>query len=1069
MSVYRKFHEAAPRDYQQLQQQHRHDEYIAPSSHYVTQPHDSNHHHHHHHHHQTEVIELNMLKQKSRAHLAALSPIASAVGSTISSTPIRKHQYQRLVEASDTQIYQNYQAHCNHYQQVGLSYPMQQQHQQHPEQRQWSQCPSNRLAQPSLSLANIHLQESQTPMIGTRNANANSNNVYLSHEALIMNQRAAAMHRQQPKHIFNTDDPVLLKWMQAMRFETELECLTALQARTLAIDENSAAALSVRNSQVAIQEMRLESDLVLDLIDALIDKLPVNLGEIGKLADDFSTIHVRLVEQTRARTSSSAATKQTNSNYTYCNQLNNLTIINCTPRKSLVSSRTLKPLDKLAIQIREICLEMASTIQDYQCNYDSYDHIDNGQLEAMLRKIKELIGKFTEISIRAECANIVRALDHDFSKSSQLNRLTSNASLRPVRPYESSSAQLPLKWALIALWQLTKDDSYICRTLTEKWQTGCPGDTTESELIGTNKDRTAARPRAAKKLDYSTKYDNDENSKPNTNSTNSNDPDQHSLRSDYEKLYQICQNNEQFREKQQQLSRVTNNQVISSRGALSSALNDKQQPVKQVSTIELLIDIIISQPNRHERVDMMNFMQSNKLIDLEDLDQSISAAFYTSNQYKVAALRILNHLCINEKAIKTILRCFSTPPPEEGQPIPENKIIKSIFECYQTAQEHIYQNETIFNANRTPSRRCRKRARQQDLESDDYCSDYGSRQTNSAPTSESLSGPDDITDDEDGDDAVVKEAIQLLIQLTTPFYKSAKGHDYYILIGRFSIDSLVKYLTNIIKSTGNRKMLLLSLSALANISFITTEPMKKYETNGIVLKMFSASKNRSKDLELRDQAITILANTADRNVFDIVSNGGIVFLLSSLEVCPTRMANYRPERPKHDVIDPYSNINESDTYNSNQRRVHIDNKPRDRKPIDLSDEFVDDLDCACDNQQTMSGMQLSCLSRLTVGEMAALERIHQKTAVAFARMSIDPHTTKLVQDLGGVKQMIDLCKLSHKRNHSDTVLIACLTALRKMSKVIGREIFRHYNALDLIELDPDRALEIYGRLYASDV
>jgi hypothetical protein len=47
--------------------------------------------------------------------------------------------------------------------------------------------------------------------------------------------------------------------------------------------------------------------------------------------------------------------------------------------------------------------------------------------------------------------------------------------------------------------------------------------------------------------------------------------------------------------------------------------------------------------------------------------------------------------------------------------------------------------------------------------------------------------------------------------------------------------------------------------------------------------------------------------------------------------------------------------------------------------------------------------------------------------------------------------------------------MACLAALRKISKVIGIETFRHYNALDLIELEPDRALEIYGRLYASEV
>lgn len=1005
-----------------------------------------------------------MLKQKSRAHLAALSPLASVVGSTLSSTPISKQQYKRLVEANDMQIHQNQQqvhATQSHYQQVG--------------------GPS-------------HIYSQRRPSVAA--------NQQPTHRCLSMVAVGMQQSRRSANGLFRTDDPVLSRWMQAMRFETELECLTALQARTLAIDEHSAGALSVRNSQVAIQELRLESDLILDLIDRLIDTLPLNFNTIDKFSTDFSELYVKLLEQTRAQSAPSTSATQTTapkSSHTYCNQLNNLTIINCTPRKfAAASSRTLRPLDKLAVQVRSICIEMANVIQDYQDNYNSFEHIDNGQFEVMLRKIKESYGKFVEISIRAECANIVRALDHNFAASNPLvsGKLSSSSSLRPVRPFESSSARLPLKWALIALWQLTKDDGYICRTLTEKWQTSvtlAPGqDQAQDECANVGQ-----KPRSAKRLDYSTKYDQDHDEKP------PGEPQPHPLQSDYEKLYQICQNNEEYQRKQQQLissgyrsaSAVGQENQSSklasspSKGALSSALKSKQQaPIKQVSTIELLIDIIISQPNRHERVDMMNFMQNNKLVDLDqdsdqDLDQSISAAFYTSNQYKVAALRILNHLCINEQAVKTILKCFSTPPPKQGHPLPENKIIKSIFECYQTAQEHIYQNETMFNVNRTP--RCRKRAKQQHphhdhlaAEQQEEYSDYGSRQTtNSVPTSGSVGGtaePSAEDPDNEGDDAVVKEAIRLLVQLTTPFYRSTQGHDYYILIGRFSIESLVKYLTSIVKSTTNHEMLLLSLSALANISFITTEPMKQYGTNRIILEMFRASKIRSKDLELRDQTVTILANTAEKNLLDIVANGGLTFLLASLEICPTRMANYKLLHDEDtDTMHPYGNIsddNRYDTYCLDSRKTRqIDNKPRDRKPIDLSDEFLDDLDCACDNQQTMTSSQLTCLSRLTVGEMAALERIHQKTAVAFARMSVDPSTTRMVFKYGGVKQMIDLCKLSHKRNHSDTVLIACLAALRKMSKVIGRETFKNYNALDLIELEPDRALEIYGHLYASEV
>lgn len=628
------------------------------------------------------------------------------------------------------------------------------------------------------------------------------------------------------------EDPVLKEWLQAMRYETELECLTSLQARTLAIDEFSASALSIRNSQVAIQEMRLESNFILDYIDYLIESLPLCSNKIGKFSVEFSEIWRRLINQTAAQTTQNTivgnsnqhvvrnSTNLNSNNNIYNNngQNNHLTIINCTPRKSVASVRVLRPLDKLAVQIRNLCFNFANFLYDYQETNDSLDQfaIDNGEIESALRKLKELYGKFVEISIKAECANIIRALDQDFSQVA-LNRLSSASSLvNPVIPFESACSQLPLKWALIALWQLTKDDSYICRILTEKWQTS----TNES-----NKNPPIQQgSRVAKKLDYSTKYD--QNIKPKSVSSASSSDGQNSLRSDYQKLYQICQ-----KEHGDRLGAplVTKNEETQATGALSNALRNKQlhlqqhqQSIRQVSTIELLIDFIISQPNKHERLDMMNFIhsqaQDNKLIDLEELDRSISSAIYTSNQYKVAALRILNHLCINEQAIKTILKCFSTPPPRRGYALPENKIIRSIFGSYQTSQEHIYENDIMFQTNTDYSRRGTKRSRQVQPPEDDY-SDYGSGQTNGLPNHPHYI--DSYREDE-SDDVVVKEAIRLLVQLTTPFRRIKQGLDFYNLIGRFSIDSLDKYLKNIVKSSTSPEMLHLSEIVLANIHFITT-------------------------------------------------------------------------------------------------------------------------------------------------------------------------------------------------------------------------------------------------------
>lgn len=717
-------------------------ESASPGKHQLQHQHLHQHHtHHHKHQHYQHQNHTNQLSQQSQMGKTQVSRSPNMRSNMTSSTPISKQQYRRLVEAAELNQQQQQQQFCR------------------------KSCKHPTCRAPDCRIDHEHLDS-----------------------------------------YFKTDDPVLLKWLQAMRFETELECMTTLQARTLATDEYSAGALSVRNSQVLIQRMRSDSNFILDFIDYLIECLPLKFSSLEKFNIEFSELWTRLINQTAPQITSQSQNSMMVNKTTASQTNNNLTIINCTPRKqhNQMNARNLKPLDDLANQLRALCIDYANLLQEYQIN-GIMSNIDNGRLESSLRKLKELYGKFIEISIRAELANIVRALQYDFSQAS-LNRLSSSSSLLPTRPFESSNAQLPLKWALIALWQLTKDDSYLCRTLTKNWQ-----------LSEQPKQNSPVASRVAKRLDYSTKYEpSAEPTRANSNhsATNSDSENYHPLRSDYQKLYQICNqqhrqtsaNRHQFgQQHQQQVANSGTDDGGRPAGALSSALKSKQQqPVRQVSTIELLIAIIISQPNKHERLDMTNFIHSqaqhDKLIDLDEWDQSVSAAIYTSNQYKVAALRILNHLCINEQAVKTILKCFSTPPPSQGQPIPENKIIRSIFECYQTSQEHIYQNETMFHATKQGGSRKRSRRQTQQLDDEEY-SDYGSRQTTSQRTGSSLGASDDGYGGEESDDVVVKEAIRLLVQLTTPFHKSNQGLDYYTLIGRFSIESLVKYLTNIVKST----------------------------------------------------------------------------------------------------------------------------------------------------------------------------------------------------------------------------------------------------------------------------
>lgn len=939
-------------------------------------------------------------------------------------------------------------------------------------------------------------------------------------QRLTMNSHA---QRDESKRLafFSNDDPVLLRWLQNMRLETELECLAPLQAKSLARDEHSARALSVRNSQVAIQALRQESELMLDFIDHLIECLPLSGKSLGAFCVEFESFRARLadgvsqsasslnfasaavaISDAITQTATNAGSQQNsstplantgNANNLLLTPRKNLVIIDSTPRKKLAAAstsnnHTLRLINELVARLYHFLSQTHKHL--VECSRD-IARLDSTKLEAMLRKLMETYGRFVELSIRTECANIVRALDFDFAEHKRksltsLTSLTSLASvasvnsLQLVRPFETNASQLSLKWALIALWQLTKDDPYICRALTEKWlRTSSVDPVTDAATKLTDMEaghKYAPAPSCKRRLDYS-----DENN-PHTNP---------------------------------QLQRC---------GALSSALSKSRQRETQcesVTTVELLINILINQPNQHERVDVMNYLThsaNNCLIDVDvdKLDRTMCAAIYTSNQFKVATLRILNHLCVEDSAVRTILRCFWTKPPQfqdsiTGRPIKvsENKIIRSIFElssirCSASRQspprsEHVYENEHMLSQARHQSRDPFSTSPKSLFRNDYSDSDYDSQQNTSSAHTKRHSDLDCLSAKPGSaasqDDVVIKEAIRLIVQITTPFHRSNRGHDYYSLVGRYSIESLVKHLTRILSrhETTSRDVLFLSLSALANISFITTEPMKTYGTNRAMLELFRKSREFQLDLDLRDQAVTLLANTAERNVLDIISNGGLTFLLSCLESCPTKMASFKA--CKKSVLSDHnsaancnamytafggSSLSSQSTTSSSQlsnnsdstsdpmyQKIGVCNKARDRKPLlacQLTDELCD-IECDCDHASASLNIKAavpSCADKMSQAELSCMERIRQKTAVAFARMSSDANTTRMILKYGGVKQMIDLCKFSSKRSHSDTVLIACIAALRKMAKVIERETFRYYNALDLIELELNQALEIYG-------
>ncbi|KAJ8343440.1 hypothetical protein SKAU_G00307690 [Synaphobranchus kaupii] len=66
-------------------------------------------------------------------------------------------------------------------------------------------------------------------------------------------------------------------------------------------------------------------------------------------------------------------------------------------------------------------------------------------------------------------------------------------------------------------------------------------------------------------------------------------------------------------------------------------------------------------------------------------------------------------------------------------------------------------------------------------------------------------------------------------------------------------------------------------------------------------------------------------------------------------------------------------------------------------------------------------------------EGAACERVQQKAAVTLARLSRDPDVAQTAIQLQTIPRLIELCRAPAERNSSDSVLVACLAALRRLA------------------------------------
>lgn len=327
-----------------------------------------------------------------------------------------------------------------------------------------------------------------------------------------------------------------------------------------------------------------------------------------------------------------------------------------------------------------------------------------------------------------------------------------------------------------------------------------------------------------------------------------------------------------------------------------------------------------------------------------------------TNQLKASALRVLTYLCINESAMRQV---FIEPEPGS------NLITLLAFERSELVLKEAI---GLLVQITTPMIDGRKMIPDKDGD-------------NSATPPDGTTGQKGSTDGvlPDGTTSYqIKRSTDGCVEGLIKTDGSSDG-DYKTVL---PINLLVKTLTNIAKVIPTKDVFLLITASLANISFLEKEAFISNDTCSILISAVKQRSNFFHDIALLDQLATILANISSDHPLEIISSGGLVYLLSALEMTPS------------------------------------------------GSDAEDDADIK-----------------------SAIERIQQKVAAAFARLASNRSCASLIHRLGGLERLVMLIREPPFRNFSETVLIASLAAVRRISATLGKAPLASLKALDLIETD----------------
>ena len=167
-------------------------------------------------------------------------------------------------------------------------------------------------------------------------------------------------------------DRSTLEWLISLQQSTETECLSTLSAKCVVTTENSYELLSIRNSHLTVTQIRAESDRIIEAIDHFIDNcLPITRWQ--KLERIHSECLLMVFDKIHS------------------------VVEKC--RRKGCDYKPMNTKKSLSSDVIECCQQFSRFVNSFVAKRV----VNNPQLEATLRKLKEQFGELVDQTIKNEC------------------------------------------------------------------------------------------------------------------------------------------------------------------------------------------------------------------------------------------------------------------------------------------------------------------------------------------------------------------------------------------------------------------------------------------------------------------------------------------------------------------------------------------------------------------------------------------------------------------------------------------------------------------------------------------